>query len=253
MRYVNPELTFKALADKMNPAVVYYLIRAIEALVHIEIRDEAGLIALRRKEGVGFIFNFWHGDMLLPICYLSRSHSREKKNVAKEKKNVQQRPYCGLVSMSQNGEYFNRVLEHLGWDTVRGSNLKGGIKALLQVKKRLLSGQDVVITPDGPQGPRREAKLGSLYLAKISGAPIIPVGVGTSRGYRTGSWDRLLLPAPFSRTLLVFGAPLQVDADLDRSKIDRKRQELTIRIDQTMERAAAGVGHLRSRPATSRP
>jgi hypothetical protein len=82
-------------------------------------------------------------------------------------------------------------------------------------------GRSVAITPDGPRGPREKMKLGPLYIAQRTGAPLIPALAGASRGWYFGGWDRFLVPKPFSRIRMGYGAPIYVPRDADETELER--------------------------------
>ena len=93
---------------------------------------------------------------------------------------------------------------------------------------------DLVITPDGPRGPRHEVKDGIVQLARITGRPVVPLAFVCSRGHRFASWDRFLLPYPFSRGVFAFGEPLYFSADED---IDAFKQRVTCAMQLNVQTA----------------
>src|SRR5205823_10706209 len=78
---------------------------------------------------------------------------------------------------------------------------------------RRARGEDIVIVPDGPRGPRHQAKDGALQLARATGLPLVVVGAAAWPARRLGSWDRMVVPRPFARVALVMSAPLALPAD----------------------------------------
>ncbi|MEM9379828.1 MAG: lysophospholipid acyltransferase family protein [Planctomycetota bacterium] len=124
-----------------------------------------------------------------------------------------------LVSMSGDGELANQLLQRLGYRTLRGSTSKYGVRALKSMRDMLKGGGAVAITPDGPRGPRHRVNRGAAFLARDSSLPILPFGFAASRAIRLHSWDRFMVPLPFSRVQVVMGEPIRVapdasDADL---------------------------------------
>jgi len=87
-------------------------------------------------------------------------------------------------------------------------------------------GYDLIVVPDGPRGPRYQAKAGVLQLARVTGAPIFPVTYGAQWKLTVRSWDRLLIPFPLSRVTYVVGRPILVPADASAEQMEEKRQEL---------------------------
>jgi len=173
-----------------------------------------------------FIYAFWHESLLAP---------------AKVKTRVKV-----LVSQSADGELIAQVCRHLGIGVVRGSPARGGAKGLLE----LLRNDDhahLAITPDGPRGPRRRLKAGIVFLASHTGLPIVPVGIGFTRAWRAKSWDKFVIPCPFSTVTGVLAEPIVVPPQLDSEGIERHRLEIeaallkaTQSAQQWAERIASG-------------
>jgi len=150
--------------------------------------------AARRAAG-SLVFAFWHGT-LLPLEHANRG-----------------RGVCVLSSWHRDGELSARVMAGLGYRVVRGSTSRGGARGIQMLVRAVRAGHDVAVTPDGPRGPARRAQAGAVYVAARSGAPVVPVGVAASRALRLGSWDRFLVPLPFSRVVVAYGEPLAFDPD----------------------------------------
>jgi lysophospholipid acyltransferase (LPLAT)-like uncharacterized protein len=152
---------------------------------------------------VRYIYAFWHESILAPTVF------RLKISV--------------LISQHADGELIAQACRHLGFGVVRGSSTRGGVSALLgmlSVSKQ----RHLMVTPDGPKGPRRQLALGIIFLASATGLPIVPVGVGFSKAWRLGSWDRFAVPWPFSTTVCVAGPPIHIPAHLDRNGLQRYRR-----------------------------
>lgn len=115
-----------------------------------------------------------------------------------------------VVSDSRDGELIAQVLERINYGTARGSSTRGGLRALMALKKHMEAGRIGVITVDGPRGPRHKVKDGAVYLAQKTGAVLFPV-----RSRPAGmhvferSWDKFELPLPFTRCPVFFGEPLE--------------------------------------------
>ncbi len=126
-----------------------------------------------------------------------------------------------LVSRHRDGRFIAAVVRRFGVQVVHGSSSKtrsardmaqkGGAAGVRALLAELEAGEHVLITPDGPRGPRRQAAPGVAQIAALSGAPIVPVGAQTSRHWVLPSWDRMCLPLPFGRGVIVCGAPLAVE------------------------------------------
>src|SRR5690606_3081217 len=107
--------------------------------------------------------------------------------------------YHTLTSYSYDGELAARAIEPFGIHAVRGSSSRGGREALEQLEAALRIGVTIGITLDGPRGPRRVSKPGVAILSGRTGVPVIPLSLGSPSGWRMRSWDRMLIPKPFSR------------------------------------------------------
>jgi hypothetical protein len=119
------------------------------------------------------------------------------------------RPHV-LVSRHRDGRFIGEVVRRFGLRMVYGSSNRGGGQALLELVRALGRGDLVAITPDGPRGPRRVAAPGVAQLAAMSGLPVVPAGAATTARHLLPSWDRMMLPLPFGRGVLVCGAPIHV-------------------------------------------
>lgn len=154
------------------------------------------------------IYVMWHGRLLLlPALYGRRgTHA--------------------LTSRSRDGEIVARWIRRFGLVPVRGSSSRGGREALRALTRVLRDGRDVVVVPDGPRGPREVLKPGVIVLARLSGAPIVPVAVGASREWRLRSWDEFRIPRPFARCVVRFGEPIRVPRTADRAAEEAARKEV---------------------------
>ena len=160
------------------------------------------------------IIAFWHGRMfLLPFVFKDYA---DRVSV--------------LISRHRDGEVAARVIEKLGFSTVRGSTGKGkgGERAFLKMVELLNNGKSVAITPDGPKGPREVFKAGAAKLSILTGAPIYPVTFSTSKGKSLSSWDRFLIPYPFSRCKVIVGKPIYPEKN-ENTESFRKRLELALK------------------------
>ncbi len=113
-----------------------------------------------------------------------------------------------LISPHRDGRLIAGIVRRFEVEVVHASSSRGGAAGLRGLLRVMASGSSVAITPDGPRGPRRQAAPGVAQLALMSGRPILPCAAASSRVRRLGSWDRMLLPLPFGRGVLVFHPPL---------------------------------------------
>jgi lysophospholipid acyltransferase (LPLAT)-like uncharacterized protein len=177
-----------------------------------------------RAQGVPFIYTLWHGRMVL--CILAHLHE-------------------GIVTMasrSKDGEIIARWLLRNGYIPTRGSTRKGGRAALEEMGEHLRSGRRAALTIDGPKGPPRVAQAGIAKLARETGAWILPFTGSASRPAFLESWDRYLVPKPFSRCIVGYGEPFPVPKEMPDSealpKINAAVDAITLEVDREMRISA---------------
>ena len=151
--------------------------------------------------GVPTIVAFWHEHLpLMPTLWLQ----------VRRMPGATSRAVHVLVSEHTDGRFIGAVIRGFGMDVVLGSSSRGGARSVRALLGMLARGDLVGITPDGPRGPRREAAPGVAHLAALSGAHVLPCAAQTSRHWVLSSWDRMLIPKPFGRGVVVCGAPIVV-------------------------------------------
>jgi lysophospholipid acyltransferase (LPLAT)-like uncharacterized protein len=131
-----------------------------------------------------------------------------------------------MISENFDGEWIARIIERFGYGTSRGSTSRGGQRALLQLKRDMDQGRPAGFAVDGPRGPARKVQPGVVWLAKLTGSPVVPFHMEASRYWSLHSWDRTQIPMPFSTVALVVGTPIKVAFDLDESGLETKRVEV---------------------------
>ena len=131
---------------------------------------------------------------------------------------IQAHRHEGIVTMasrSKDGELIAGWLVSNGYSVVRGSSTRGGSQALREMVRRVRSGRAAALTVDGPTGPPRIVQPGIVELARLTGAWILPITSSSSRPRFLASWDRYLLPAPFSGNVVLYGEPFPVARDTE--------------------------------------
>jgi lysophospholipid acyltransferase (LPLAT)-like uncharacterized protein len=154
------------------------------------------------------IYASWHQRLLYHV------HRLKKRNVTV------------MISQSRDGEFAARLVNCLGLKDVRGSSTRGGLDALKQLIRKMKDGANGGMIPDGPTGPPREAKIGTVILSRMTGAPIIPIAWGANRCWVMNSWDRFLIPKPFSRIVYYYGEPISIPASAKGSELEKYRKLL---------------------------
>jgi lysophospholipid acyltransferase (LPLAT)-like uncharacterized protein len=158
-----------------------------------------------------YLYAFWHEDLLVPAFRYGWT------------------PTKVLISQHADGELIAHTCRHLGLGTVRGSTTRGGVQALREILA-LKKSKHVVVTPDGPRGPRRQVQPGLTFLASRAGLPLVPCCFGYRKAWRLNTWDRFVVPYPFSPVVGVMGEPIHLPADLGRDALERER----VRFEQAM-------------------
>ena len=137
-----------------------------------------------------------------------------------------------MISESRDGEMIARVVDILGWQSVRGSSSRGGVRALKEVRSLTKQGFRIGHIVDGPQGPFGMIKPGLLTIAQFAGAPIVPVITSAQRRWVFNSWDRFMVPKPFSRVFIRFTPPIYVPRRLDAHAFEALRQDMEKQIKE---------------------
>jgi lysophospholipid acyltransferase (LPLAT)-like uncharacterized protein len=159
------------------------------------------------------ILLLWHNRFFAVAPTWEKCCGRYRKTVA-------------LTSASKDGEMVERALGVFGMEVVRGSSSRRAVAALVGLKRAIESGCDACITPDGPRGPRYRMQPGAIKLAQSTGAPLQPLHVRYSRAWRLPTWDRYVIPVPFSRVEITFGKPIRVPRKLDDDAFQRVLEEV---------------------------
>ena len=130
-------------------------------------------------------------------------------------------------------------MRRFGYQQARGLTSRGGGRALLQLIREMAEGRPTAFTVDGPRGPAYQAQPGAVWLAKVTGNPIVPFHVEAAPCWTLRSWDRAQIPKPWSRVAIVIGAPLDVAADADDEAMEVKRVEFERSLGELKVRALA--------------
>jgi hypothetical protein len=207
------------------PRLVWALLSVVARTWRFEIVAEEGATPLPGGEGVGAeIYCFWHQCVLPCTFYFRRTHATI------------------IVSQSFDGELITRTLELFGFHTTRGSSSAGGREGLLGLKQVIESGGPAIFTADGPRGPIYRTKMGPIKLAHVTGAPIGAFHLEPERAWTMRSWDRFLVPKPFTRIAVSWARWTHVPADLAESQFEQKREELNAAIERARLQALAHFG-----------
>lgn len=216
------------------PRLVWMLFSLVGMTWRFELIAEDGAEPLPYGEGVGpDIFCFWHQCVLPCTVYFRRTHATI------------------LISQSFDGELITRTLQLFGFRAVRGSSSRGSREGLLGLKDVIESGGPAIFTADGPRGPIYRTKMGPVKLAQLTGARIGAFHLEPEHAWVMNSWDRFLVPRPFTRIAVSWSRWTYVPTDMPDSGFEPKREELNAAIERARIRALAHLGKLKQDQAQS--
>ena len=198
----------------------FRLLQVLARTLRYQIDDRANVLG-KAVEG-NYIAALWHNRLLLISFVL--------------KKFFPQRPGAGLISASRDGDLIADATHRFGFDVVRGSSSRMGASALRELSEVLVSGRDVLITPDGPRGPAYELGPGIIFLAQKTGAPVVPVNMEYSSCWRVKSWDRFIIPRPFSKVRVIIGQPQQIRSTSTSEEFEAERLRIQNAMMSLVER-----------------
>jgi len=181
------------------------LVKLLSATYRIRIMDlenETDILESSR----GLIYASWHQRFFPGIAFFST-----------------RKPIAIIISKSRDGEMAARAVDFLGWHSVRGSSSKGGKEALEEIKALGRSGYKVGHIVDGPQGPLGKIKPGLISIAQYADLPIVPTITSGQNRWVFRSWDRFMVPKPFSRVIIRFGQAIYVPGEMDTDKFEAIR------------------------------
>ena len=213
--------------NNIRPAIISFLVWGIAWLIGITLRiryDNYQELEKSEAEGRGFILVSWHGRTLIP-AFAFRN-----------------RGYWALVSLSRDGNIQDRIFRRFGYRTVRGSTGRGGVKAVLQLSRKIHEGGVLAFTPDGPRGPSHKVQEGAIFLAQRSGCPLLPCGFSAHPRKLLPTWDKYLIPMPFARAGLVMGNPIFIPAELSEEEKCNYIQQVEDEINRVEKRAEELAG-----------
>jgi lysophospholipid acyltransferase (LPLAT)-like uncharacterized protein len=217
------------LSQRMVLAIAPRLVWALFSLIGLTWRFETiaeeDATPLEHGAGAGAgIFCFWHQCVLPCAVYFRRTGATI------------------LISRSFDGELITRTLALFGYHAVRGSSSRGAREGLLGLKNAIESGGPAIFTADGPRGPIYQTKMGPIKLAQMTGARIGAFHLEPKRAWRMRSWDRFLVPMPFTRIVVSWARWTTVPGDLAEEDFETKREELNAALERARLRASAHWG-----------
>jgi len=195
---------------------MYLLIWIVSIFCRVETRGSEHFESII-KAGKVPIYGSWHNRLVL-TTYKFRN-----------------RGILSMVSKSKDGEYIAGVIKKFGNHVIRGSSSRGGSRALIELIHKMREGRPAGFALDGPRGPRYVVKPGPLILAKRTGFPILPFLFETKRYWQLKSWDKLQIPKPFTKAVLIFNPPIYVDPTASEADLAALENELQASMDMLVE------------------
>jgi lysophospholipid acyltransferase (LPLAT)-like uncharacterized protein len=173
-------------------------------------------------KGKGLLYASWHRGLIFFVYFY---------------RNLQ---FVVMASASKDGELATQATKRFGWIPVRGSSTRRGSEALKEMHSLFKKGHRGGLVVDAPTGPPSISKIGIIILAKRTGLPIVPVMWNADRSWRISSWDRSIVPKPFSKIVFLYGDRLiHVPEDASREECEALRKEL----DQKLRRLMFQTDH----------
>ncbi|MGD0939761.1 MAG: lysophospholipid acyltransferase family protein [Terracidiphilus sp.] len=225
-----PSFTFtQRLILAVVPRLVWALFSIIGRTWRFEVIAEEGVTpVLLGEKSPPEIFCFWHQCVLPCTVYFRYSQA------------------VILISKSFDGELITRILRLFGFDAVRGSSSRGAREGLLGLAHVIDTGRTAIFTADGPRGPIYQTKMGPIKLGQMTGAPIGVFHLEPERAWVMRSWDRFLVPWPFTRICVSWARATFVPADLAPTQFEPMREQLNAALERARKRA---LDHFRKRLA----
>jgi len=189
-----------------------WLIRLLALTLRVKVRDDAGLGDAGTAD-TPVIYALWHNRILVVPPVWKKLCGRHRSSKV-------------LTSASHDGDMVAKAMAVFDLGAIRGSSSRRGVAALVGLRKALREGFDVCVTPDGPRGPRYRVQPGVVKLASSTGVPLVLVHVRYSSAWRLRSWDRFVIPKPFSRVEIHAAARMSVASGLEGESLEAERQKI---------------------------
>src|SRR6202453_1652189 len=199
----------------------YWFIRLIGPTLRVCVsREEGAQETICQRPLIG---SFWHA-CIIPATYMFRNFGVRV-----------------MSSNSYDGEYMGRIIRKFGFVAVKGSSTRNAVRALLGLRRALQEGWTVAFSLDGPRGPRYKVKPGPVALGRSSGVPLSAFHIAVDKAWVLNTWDRLIIPKPFSRVLMRFAKLIVVPPDTDEADLARYEQRLQDSLDRAREFAEVHI------------
>ncbi len=209
------------------PPLGFLLIKGISLTLRVRFVGESPILKML-DSNTPFVVTVFHGRQFIAVHHLRKW------------------PITTLTSISYMGEIQARIFNMFGCKTIKGSSSRGGARALAEMIGFVRQGRVGIFAVDGPRGPYREVKPGAVFVAKKLGIPIIPMSTSAWPSIvMKSTWDRYLLPMPFSKATLYFGEPIFLDRDFAEESIRQDSQRIGRALEELEAEADVLVGRIR--------
>ena len=213
------------LLNHVLTSVIFCFLRLYAKTLRVQIEGEEEVLKHLESEG-RILFASWHqrlfGGFFVPQFFRWTP--------------------CIMISQSRDGDFISKIVSRLAWIPVRGSSTRGGAKALKAMVQKVAENRIGVHIVDGPTGPPRVIKPGLLALARSANAVICPAVVSYQRSWTAKSWDRFMIPKPFTRILIRFGFFFPVPGNADRDSLEALRLQVELNMIEAYDAADTGWG-----------
>ncbi len=190
----------RTLIKKFSPAIVGFLLKLLHKTIRWQIVGKEHIENIKTP----VIFAFFHGRMMMLAQIYKKLRPGKKIKM--------------ILSPHFDGEVGALIAKRFGIDHIKGSSSKKSFSLLREIHG--ITDSDIGITPDGPRGPYQQVKNGIIYIAKTTGFPIVPISYSVKSGRCLKSWDRFLVPMPFTKGVYLIGEPIFIEPDIPKDKID---------------------------------
>ena len=177
--------------------ILAFLVKLISLTYRVKIVDEDGWF--EKQQPWPTVVSLWHNRILF-IASLSKRKLLERMSV--------------LISASRDGEYVSAFIRFFGLGVVRGSSSRGGVHALLELNHEIKNDRSVILTVDGPRGPKYSVHPGAVILAQKNDLFVVPVSVNAKHYWQAKSWDNTQIPIPFTSVTLIYGHPFKIPKEM---------------------------------------
>lgn len=198
-------------SSRLSQWVLYKFIRIYSATLRLEVQNEEAWLEAYLNQDQRILLCAHHQQFFSAIRYFQK-YKMYKPGM--------------MISQSKDGELISAVANKTGWTTVRGSSSRGGGEALKGMIDHLGEHRLAAHIIDGPRGPFGRVKPGAIKLAQVTGAVVVPFYIGADKAWYARSWDRFLIPRPFSRVVLRFGEGLTFEPTATKEAFEAQRKEL---------------------------